>query len=335
MTLRINLSRTFFACTAGGLLLASGLIATTVSETKAAEANWPKGSVRMIVPIKPGGGTDAVSRLIANKLHEQLGKPFVVVNQPAGGGGVAATSVQRARPDGNTLLFFNSAIIHRSHTGLIKASPSKDFTTLAFFPLKASYCLVVDQNSPYDSLQALTDASKETPDAVTFGVQLKSGTHFGGALIQRETGAAYRFVQGGGDSDLTVAIEGGNIVTGLVSCSTAVQHKEAGKLKILASVSRTSEKDETVADIPTFTELGYPGVLFSLDFLLLGPKDMNPALAEAINKGFANAVADPEISDQLTKMRIPMTTLPLAESQEVLGEQDAVVAELAKELGFE
>lgn len=314
---------------AGGIML--GATAPTVAE----DAAWPKGNVRMITPIKPGGGTDAVARLVASELQDQLGRAFVVVNQPAGGGGVAVDTVLRAKKDGATLFFFNSAIIHRAHTGLVKASPSEDFTTLAFFPVKGSYCFVVDKQAPYETLADLISASKAAPDSLTFGVQLKSGSHFGGALIQRETSSAFRFVQGGGDSDLTVAIEGGHIDTGLVSCSTAVQHRDADKLKILATVSRTAERDERVPDIPTINELGYPDVSFSLDFLLLGPKDMDPALAKKINMAFSNAVADPEIAAQLTKMRIPMSTLSIEDSTKTLRSADQTVAALARELGFE
>jgi tripartite-type tricarboxylate transporter receptor subunit TctC len=315
--------------------IAGSLMLTAPAPSNASEVEWPKGPVRMITPIKPGGGTDAVARLVASELQEQLGRPFVVVNQPAGGGGVAVDTVLRSKKDGATLFFFNSAIIHRAHTGLVKASPSEDFTTLAFFPVKGSYCFVVDQEAPYETLDDLIAASKEAPDTLTFGVQLKSGSHFGGALIQRETGSAFRFVQGGGDSDLTVGIEGGHIDTGLVSCSTAVQHREAGKLKILATVARTPERDERLPDTPSINELGYPDVSFSLDFLLLGPKDMDPALAEKINAAFASVVAAPEISAQLTKMRIPMSTLSIKDSTETLQTSDQTVGALARELGFE
>ncbi|MBE9639652.1 tripartite tricarboxylate transporter substrate binding protein [Salipiger mangrovisoli] len=322
------------AALAGLALCATAAFAPAqAADTK--DVTWPKGSVRLVTPIKPGGGTDAVARLIAGELQKQTGAPFVVVNQPAGGGGVAVNTVQRARPDGQTLFFFNSAIIHRAHTGLINASPSEDFTTLAFMAVKASYCVVVSNEAEFDTFESLVAASKAAPDSITFGVQLKSGSHFGGALIQRETQSAFRFVQGGGDSDLTVAIEGGNIDTGLVSCSTAVQHRDAGKLKILATVSRNPERDALVPDVPTIPELGYPEVAFSLDFLLLGPKDMDPALAETINAAFAEVIADPAITEQLTKMRIPMTTLPLEESAAMLAESDATVGALAKDLGFE
>ncbi|MCA2012181.1 tripartite tricarboxylate transporter substrate binding protein [Cereibacter sphaeroides] len=306
-----------------------------VGSAQAQDVNWPRGAVRMIVPIAPGGGTDAVARMIAGALQESTGSPFVVVNQPAGGGGVAVDTVLRARPDGQTLFFFNSAIIHRAHTGMVNASPSEDFTALAFFPVSGSYCLGVSAESPYETLDALLEASRAAPDTITFGVQLRSGSHFGGALLQRETESAFRFVQGGGDSDLTVAIEGGNIDTGLISCRTAVQHQEAGQMRILSVINRTGEADPTVPDIANIAEQGYPGVNFSLDFLLLGPKDMDPALVGAINTAFADVVASETIATQLTQMRIPMVTLSVEDSATTLAESDQVVADLAAELGFE
>ncbi len=158
-----------------------GLAAEGKSESAGAP-QWPSGSVQFVVPAKAGGGTDAAARVISKTLQETLGRPFVVVNQPAGGGSVAAEQVRTAKPDGSTILFYHTSLLASYYAGLYDKSPIDEFTTCVVMPVGGSYALCVGPDSPYNSVADLVAAQQsqsgqDYPGSTTEGVfPLHGGT---------------------------------------------------------------------------------------------------------------------------------------------------------------
>ena len=297
-------------------------------------AQWPKGSVQFVVPAKAGGGTDAAARILAKALQENLGKPFVVVNQPSGGGSVACETVRTAKTDGSAILFYHSSMFANYHTGLYDHSPSEDFTTCAVMPVNGSYALVVGPDSPYSSVEEIVEATKKNPDKITLGVQLKGSSHFMSGLLTKDSGAKFRIVEAGSDADKLVAVQGGNIDAAFVNTPGALQYAEADKLKILATIAGYPERDPGASDIPSLNELGYESSVYGLDFFILGPGELDSAIAEQVNLAFKDVLADPAIVEQFTKMRMPISYLSLADSETRLAEGDKKIGETAAILGL-
>lgn len=299
-----------------------------------AGAQWPTGPVQMIVPAKAGGGTDIVGRIFATALQQKTGKGFVVVNQASGGGSVAADMVRTAKPDGATILFYHTSLLVSYHTGLYNEDPVSEFSLLAFMPVGGGYSLCVAANSPYNTLADLVSAAKAAPGQITLGVQLKGSTHFMAGLLAKDSGAQFKIVEAGSDADKLVTLQGGSIGAALINTAGALQYAQAGKLRILSTISGNPDRDPVAPDIPSMAELGYKGSVFGLDFLILGPKGMDPAVVKKINAAFESVCTDPAVLEQLKKARFPVSFKPYAESGPALTASSTKVGETAALLGI-
>lgn len=296
--------------------------------------DWPSGSVQLVVPAKPGGGTDAAARVVAAALGDQTGGDFVVVNNPGGGGAVAAETIRTADPDGAQLLFYHSGLLSTYHTGGYDQSPLEEFTLIAALPVGGSYALAVNAESPYQTVDELVAATKEQPNKVTLGVQLRGSTHFMAGLIAMDSDAAFRVVEAGSDADKLVQLQGQQIDAALINTPGTLQYVEKGDLRILATISGQADRDPNAPEFPSMAELGYENAVYGLDFLIMGPKGMDENVVSQINAAFDAVLTDPEISGQLTKMRLPITPLGVAESRDRLGAADQRIGATAKMLGL-
>lgn len=296
--------------------------------------DWPAGAVQLLVPAKAGGGTDAGARIIAAKLQEQTGAGVVVVNSPGGGGAVAAEQVRTAAPDGQTLLYYHSGFLSTYHTGGYDHSPVAEFTTVATFPVGGSFSLTVGADSPYQTVEELVDATKESPDKVTLGVQFRSGSHFMAGLLTKASDAKFRMVEAGSDADKLVQLQGGQIDAAFVNTPGTLQYVENGDLRILATIAGNPERDPGAPDIPSLHELGYEEAVYGLDFIVLGPAGMDAALVEQVNAAFADVLGNADVTDQLAKMRMPISPMGVAESQARIAASSEAVKATAEMLGL-
>jgi tripartite-type tricarboxylate transporter receptor subunit TctC len=329
-----TLTRRRFLAAAASLAAAIGISSTAGTTLAAGAEDWPTRPVKLIVPAKPGGGTDVVARVLATKLEEVAGKPFAIVNQPTGGGSVAAETVRTARPDGTTLLFFHTGLLSSYHSGVYAHNPATEFAIVSLIPVGGSQSLAVGANSDVDSVDALVAKAKAIPDSITLGVQLKGASHFMAGLLMQDSGAPFRLVEAGSDADKFTALQGGNIDAALVNTSGALQYEEAGKLRILGTVSGEPARDPGAPAYPSMAELGYSNTVYGLDFMVLGPKDMAPALADRINAVFSEVVNDPAIQEQMTTMKFPLRFLDREASVERLTASEKTVGELAEQIGL-
>ncbi|MFM1856141.1 MAG: hypothetical protein RLZ83_1450, partial [Pseudomonadota bacterium] len=317
------------------VLIAAGLgLGLLGSHLPLQAAGWPEGPVQLVVPAKAGGGTDAAARIFAGALQKAVGRPVVVANQPAGGGTVAAETVRNAKPDGRTILFFHTGLLASHHTGQYAHAPRDAFGMAVVMPVAGSYALTVGADSPYKTAADLVAAAKAQPDKITLGVQLKGSTHFMAGLWMHDSKAPLRVVEAGGDADKLVAVQGGTIQSALINTPGALQYVKAGKLRILATISGDPGRDPGLPDVPSLAEAGYPSAVYGIDFLILAPKATPAATLQAINAAFGQVLADPAISAQFTKMRMPLRHLELAAGQSRVNAVDAKVAATARQLGF-
>ncbi|MBN8190392.1 tripartite tricarboxylate transporter substrate binding protein [Salipiger thiooxidans] len=312
----------------------AGIDATVGPAFAAGAKDWPTRPVKLIVPAKPGGGTDAVVRILATKLETVAGRPFAIVNQPTGGGSVAAETVRAARPDGNTLLFYHSGLLSSYHSGVYSHNPATEFTTIAMMPVGGSQALAVGPDVGIDSVEDLVTKAKAAPDSVTMGVQLKGASHFMAGLLMRDSGAPFRLVEAGSDADKFTALQGGNIDAAIVNTSGALQYAEAGKLKILGTVTGRPERDPGAPDYPSMVELGFKNTMYGFDFMVLGPKGLDPGLTDRINAVFGEVINDPAIQEQLAKMNLPISFMDRDASVERIVASEKTIGEVAAEIGL-
>ncbi|MCW1934918.1 tripartite tricarboxylate transporter substrate binding protein [Pararhodobacter zhoushanensis] len=316
------------------LSLSAAVAVAALPHVSSAQTVWPTGTVQLLVPARAGGGTDAAARVLAGALQERTGQSFVVVNNPGGGGVVAAETVRAAAPDGQTLLFFHSGIFSMYHTGTYDHSPLDEFTTAAELAVGSSYSLAVSADSPYQTTADLVAASIAAPNSISLGVQLRGSTHFMAGLLVMDSDAQFRIVDAGSDADKLVQLQGHQIDAALVNTSGALQYVETGDLRILGTIGGSPDRDAATPDIPSLVEQGYERVVYGLDFLIMGPAGMDPAVVSAINAAINGTVEDPEVSAQLATMNFPLTAIAADDIPARLQSIDASVSATAELLGL-
>ncbi|MCO6384653.1 tripartite tricarboxylate transporter substrate binding protein [Oceanicola sp. 502str15] len=328
----VRVARRRLMKTLGATALAALSLGVMPAAAQAQE--WPSGSVQLVVPAKPGGGTDAAARVLAAALSEQTGGDFVVVNTPGGGGAVAAEQVRTAAPDGQQLLFYHTSLIATYHTGGYDQNPLEEFSLLAAMPVGGSYALAVGADAPYETMGDLMQAATDNPGKITLGVQIRGSSHFMAGLIEMGNDAKFRVVEAGSDADKLVQLQGGQIQAALINTPGTLQYVENGDLRILATISGQPDRDPNAPDYPSAAELGFENAVYGLDFLVFGPKGMDQGMAEQINAAFGAVLDDPEVSGQLEKMRFPVSHLGLAESRARTVDADKRLGATAKALGL-
>ena len=261
------------------------------------ETSYPTKPIRMVVPSAPGGGTDIVARLMAQKLTERWGQPVVVENKLGASGNIAAEQVARSAPDGYTILMAFSS--HASNAALSKLpfDINKDFSAIS---LVASGPAVILANPalPAKTLGELVAYAKAHPGAIKYGSSgVGTPVHLAGELMQQLTGIEMLHVPYKGIALAMTAILAGDIQITYATPISAYQHLKSGRLKALAVAS--ASRYPTLADVPTAAEAGIPGFDVEFWYGLLGPAGMPASLVDRIQRDVAAIVTAPQMKESL------------------------------------
>lgn len=266
--MRRNLSSTYLRKLASrlpGMVAASAaffctvmVAETTLPSAVAAEARYPTRPIRIIDPFPPGGATDYLDRIMAQKLSERFGQPVIVDNRPGAGGNLSAEIAARATPDGYTL--------HMNLPGGMASGKilfpqlaydiKKDF---AYVTLVAAgtYVLVAHPTLPARSVSDLVALVRSKPEKLRYGsAGIASPPHLAFELLRIRTGMTIPHVPYKGAGPLVVGLTGGEVQLGFVSPAGASSLVKAGRLTALAVSS--AKRSKALPDVPTVAEAGYP-----------------------------------------------------------------------------
>ncbi len=276
-------------------LTGSLLLAATLATSAAHAEGWPQRPVRMVVPYTPGGGTDSITRIIADKIsQEDKGIQFVVENKPGAGGNIGMTQVARAKADGLTLgmgqtsnLAINPVIMND-----MKFDATKDFTPIAVVA-ELPTVLVVKADSPYKSLADVVAAAKEKPGQLKQALAtLGTVGHLAGEMLSYKAGIKVLNVPYKGASPALTELIGGQtdyMFATPVSVINLIGDKD---LRALAVTS--SKRIAAMPDVPTVAEQGYDD-FNAVDFkMIVGPADMPKEAVDRLSKAFMAVSKDPE-----------------------------------------
>lgn len=261
-------------------VLALSLTAVLVAGTAAAQT-FPTKPVKIIVPQTPGGASDALARIVGQKLSEKWGQPVVVENRPGAGGNIGMDAVAKSPADGYTLLmsYVGTHAINGALYKKLPFDPEKDFTataTLATLP----FVVVVNPKMPAKSIQELAAMSKETQ--VTYGSAGNgSVNHLLGEMFNSAAQAKLVHVPYKGAAPALQDLMGGQISAVFTSMPSVAQFIRAGTLRPLAVTS--AKRSESFKDIPTIAESGYPGFDVNPWFGLFVPAGTPPAIVRQLN----------------------------------------------------
>ena len=270
---------------------AAGLSAATLQPT-AAQA-YPDRAVRLVVPFSPGGATDVVGRLWAERMKQLLGT-VVVENKGGGGGVIGATEVARSQPDGHTFLFGNTStqVLIPAIAKQPAYDPLKDFTAIYILCVSPT-SIVVHESVPARTLQELIAYAKANPRKLSYGsAGTGTMTNLAGELFKQLIGAPdIVHVPYKGSAPGVADLASGHIpmMTPNVGGPLLDFHR-MGKIRILAVAS---EKRLKVApEIPTAIEAGLPGMLAANFNGLFGPAGIPKAIVDQIANATRTAMQD-------------------------------------------
>lgn len=224
----------------------------------ASAQGYPDRPVRLVVPSAPGGGTDLISRIIAEKFTRKWGSTVVIDNQAGGGGALGAQIVATARPDGYTLMVATGG--HITINPLLMDLPydaANAFTPITLLAT-APYLLVINpEGTPSKSVKELIDLAKASPGKLLYGSAVGSPDHLAGELFQMMTGTRLTHVPYKSSAGGVIDLIGGRLTLGFVSIPAAMPHIQSGKMRALGSSDR--KRSSLLPEVPTIAETGVTG----------------------------------------------------------------------------
>jgi len=269
----------------------------------AAAADYPARSIKMVVPFAPGGGTDVLGRIIAQRLAEKWGQAVVVENQPGASGGIGTRAAAKADPDGYTLLMASTGALMAASAAL---APDGAFDVNKFFaPITVvaapPYLLVINPNVQAGSVAELIALARAKPKALSFGSSgIGAASHLSGALFEKDAKIEMLHVPYKGTGPAVTDLLGGRIDM-MFSPSTTVQAFVAsGKLKALGTTG--AKRSKFFPRIPTVAEDGLPGYHSVGWFGLLAPAHTPPDIVDKLNRAVVEIMAMPDVIEHMAKL---------------------------------
>lgn len=256
---------------------------------------YPTKPVRVIVPFAPGGGADAVGRLVGQKLGDALGQQLVIENRAGGGGAIGAAAVAKAAADGYVLLLGTDSIftiIPHTSTSL-PYDAQKDLTPVGLVAA-LTLGIAVHPAVPANTLQALIDHARARPDALSFGsAGNASPMHLAGALLEQRVGLKMAHVPYKGAAPAVNDLIAGQIPVAIVGLPPLLPQAKAGRIRILAVAD--AERSRAAPDVPTVAET-VPGFQVASWFGLFAPARTPNAIVDRLSAELSKALAQTDLA---------------------------------------
>jgi tripartite-type tricarboxylate transporter receptor subunit TctC len=260
--------------------------------------SYPDRPVRIIVPFAPGGGTDIVARLVAQKLADGLKQSVVIDNRAGGAGNIGAELAARATPDGYTLLV-GSATILAVNPLIFKVAynPARDYAPITQLGSQP-HLMVVHPSVAATNVREFVALAKEKRTRLNYGSSGTGGpAHLGGELFKIVAGIDMVHIPYKGTGPAVIDLVGGQIQAGILSLASSMPHAKSGKLRALAVAS--PKRIAVAPELPTIAESGYPGFEVRSWYGLLAPAGTPRAIVEQLHAQIAAVLRQPEVIARL------------------------------------
>ena len=300
----------------------------------AAAQGYPAKSVRIMVGLAPGGTTDLVARILAQRLTEAWGQTVVVENRPGASGMIGADVVAKASPDGYTLLITpqTSIAVAPALYGKAPYDPLKDFVTITLAG-STPLLMVVHPSFPPRTFAEFVTLAKKSGSQLTFGSGgIGSSPHMAGELLSARLGVKMNHVPYKGENPALADTIGGQIPIMFGNLPVAVPHVNSGKLRALANTS--SNRSPLAPQVPTVAESGFNDFAIATWYGMLGPAGLPPDLVARIQRDVARVVNQPENRERLVSMGVDIIANSPEEFGAFLRAEVARYAKVVKDQGL-
>jgi tripartite-type tricarboxylate transporter receptor subunit TctC len=291
-------------------------------------------SGRVIVPYPPGGSLDAMARVIAGKLGEATGRSFVVENRTGAAGAIGSASLKGGPTDGSLLLFAPDSNISVYPATVVKPAyaPLTDFVGIAHSgDYRISFA--IHPSVPAKDLKEFIAWTKTQPGVVGYGTA-GAGTnlHFYGTLFTQVSGANLNHVPYRGTGPAVVDLVAGHLPATMLPLGGLLAHYKSGKIRILAQTGE--QRSETLPDVPSFKELGFPQLAFSGWYGVFAPAGTPSDVVQRYNDVIVKAIRSPDVRERMRSFELEPREMTAAQFQAFVRADTERWAPIIKASGF-
>jgi tripartite-type tricarboxylate transporter receptor subunit TctC len=265
---------------------------------------YPSRQVTIVVPFPPGGSTDVVGRIMAEKMRPLLGQPVIIENVGGAGGSIAVGRVARAAPDGYTIDIGQ----WDTHVGSIiyplNYDLQKDFEPIGLISVNPQL-MVARKALPADDLKGLVAWMKANPGKITF-VNQNAAAQVSGILLQQLTGTQVQFIPYRGAGPAMTDLISGQVDLLVVQGAVALPQVRGGTIKAIVNLS--PNRSASMPDIPTSDEGGVPGLYMSGWFGFFAPKSTPKDIIDKINSAMVQVLADPAVRTRFAELGLDVAS---------------------------
>ena len=295
--------------------------------------DYPSRPVKIIVPYAPGGSTDIIGRIVAQRLSESLGQSFLVDNRPGASGNLALEAVAKAPPDGYTLLVGNvstNAINENIFAQQLSIKPSRDLVGVAKL-IEIPHIVAAAPNFPPNSIAELIAEARRNPGGINYAsAGLGSYPHLDMEKLKQAAGIQMTHVPyKGGAGQMIPSIIAGETQVAFLNLASTLPYIRAGRMKALATAmpSRLAELPE----VPTLAELGYAGIGTNAWQGMFAPAATPKPVLDKLYGSIAAILSRPEIKETLARQMLTVTLAPPQEFTEFVRKETQGWGEFLRE----
>jgi tripartite-type tricarboxylate transporter receptor subunit TctC len=293
------------------------------------EARSQTRTIRIIVPFPPGGPTDFLARVLAEQIGRAQGLTIIVENRPGAGSVVGTDAASRAPPDGNTLLVFSKESVINPHVRKVSYDPLQSFEPICRL-VTSPTVYSVNSASPYRTLSDFIDAARAKPDTLSLAASgPASPFQIGFEVLKRAADVRITFVPFPGGAPAVNALLGGHVTAMFGTYSIVSEHVKAGKLRALATGSRT--RPEGLPDVPTVRESGYRNYEVDIWYGLVAPARTPKESIAELAGWLTAAMQVPEVRARLAVQGLDPATMCGADFGALLRKQFEEYGQIIRE----
>jgi len=289
--------------------------------------DYPARPVRMLVPYGPGGATDIIARITAQRLTESLGQSFIVENRPGANGNLALEAVAKAPADGYTLLVGNvstNAINENVYAAQLSIRPSRDLVGIAKL-VEIPHIVVASAALPANNIAELIALAKKEPGKINFAsVGMGSYPHLDMERFMKAAGIQLTHVPyKGGAGQAIPAMVAGEVQVAFFNMASLLPHVKSGRLKALAAIP--SQRLPELPQVPTLGEQGFPGIGTNAWQGMFAPAATPKAVVDKLHGAVFAALTKPDNKEGLARqmMSVEVSKSPQEFTEQVRRETQA------------
>jgi tripartite-type tricarboxylate transporter receptor subunit TctC len=285
-----------------GLLVVAAALSAFLAPQLAQAQDFPTRPVRIVVAFPPGGPTDFVGRLVADKMTKLLGQRVYIDNKPGANGTLGGGDVAKSDPDGYSLFLTTSGAVTVSPHIMAKMpfDTFRDFAPVALVT-KVTEVMVVSPKLGIKTVKELVALAKEKPGTIPFAsTGIGSPPHLAQMLLDASAGVKFLHVPYRGAAPALTDLLAGQVQVVALDIPVVISQIQAGTVIPIGVVA--DKRDAVLPDVPTLAEQGYANTDASNWYALLAPAKTPPAVIAKLNKAVDDALADPEVHDKLVKV---------------------------------